>query len=146
MNQTMKAILRLIAVICGIALLAVSCNKDKMNSRTLIGDWKFSHHEITMKSGSIVTEKLEEGTVIWSFTDQLVTFNESSSYGDESSTYSYVYDKGLLIIDTWHKTFISETPHFKVEKLTKTEMRLDAYEDIYSGSDEVKWVLVFKRK
>ena len=102
--------------------IIISCNKDAPSGKSLVGKWQFTHFEWTTTSGEVIKET-RDATIYWTFTDKMVTMQEIMTT-EETDTYSYTYEKGVLLIDTYFSTMISEGNLFNVEKLTKTELVL----------------------
>ena len=101
--------------------MLVSCNKDAPSGKSLVGKWQFTHFEWTTTSGEVIKETLD-ATIYWTFTDKMLTIQEKTGYGEDSGTCSYTYEDGVLVINTYYKTMISEGDLFNVEKLNKTEL------------------------
>ncbi len=148
----MKTRIKAAALLLGLSML-VSCNKDAPSSKSLVGKWEFTHFEWTTTSGEVIKETLD-ATIFWTFTDKMVTIQEKSSYSEDSDTYSYTYEDGVLVINTYYKTMISEGDLFNVEKINKSELVLSEpdfvspdYPMSVNGQSiyAVKCAIVFKR-
>ena len=149
----MKAFTKIAMLLLSLST-CISCDKVFNTGKSLVGKWEFTHFEWTTTTGEIIKEELEGDTIIWTFTDKMVTIEEKSSYGEESETYSYTYEDEVLLINTFFKTMISDGNYFNVEKLNKTELVLcepDGVSPDYlievNGQDiyAVKVAVVFKR-
>ena len=144
----MKTFIKAVALLLGLSMLA-SCNKEVPSGKSLVGKWQFTHFEWTTTSGEVIKETLD-ATIYWTFTDKMLTIQED----EDSDTCSYTYEDGVLVINTFYKTMISEGTLFNVEKLNKTELVM--FEPDFVSPDypigvngqsiyAVKGAVVFKR-
>lgn len=152
----MKNLIKAAVLMLGMSIF-LSCNKDSMTGKSLVGKWEFQHFEWTTTTGEVLDfNDFNHGEKItWTFTEQMVTIEEKNYYGDETSeTYSYEREKDVLLINTWLKTMITEGNLFNVEGLSKSELTLvevDApgvvYHWNYKGGpvDVKKVAIVFRR-
>ena len=145
-------IIKAVALLFSLGML-VSCSKDAPSGKSLVGKWQFTHFEWTTTSGEVIKETLD-ATIYWTFTDKMLTIQEKNASGEDSDTCSYTYEDGVLVINTFYKTMISEGTLFNVEKLNKTELVLcepdfgsPDYPRMVNGQSiyAVKGAVVFKR-
>ena len=114
----------LITLVLG-SFMFLTCNKDSQNSNLLIGTWTLDHFEYTTTTGNVLIDKLDDGeSFSWTFSNVMVSYEEITKWGKNSSTYPYAYEDGIIVMNTFFKTLISESNVFKVEKLSKTELVL----------------------
>lgn len=148
----MRKIFQVAMLLLGLSII-ISCNKDAPSGKSLVGKWQFTHFEWTTTSGEVIKETLD-ATIYWTFTDKMLTIQEKTGSGEDSGTCSYTYEDGVLIINTFSKTMISEGTLFNVEKLNKTELVM--FEPDFVSPDypigvngqsiyAVKGAVVFKR-
>lgn len=144
-------IIKAVLLLLSLSML-VSCNKDSITGKSLVGKWEFHHFEYTTTSGEVIKKTLD-ATIYWTFTDKMVTIQEKDSYGEDDATYSYTYEDGVLLINTYFKTMITESPLLGVDRINKSELVLLSEQDFWPHTqwingqviDVAKCALVFNR-